>query len=211
MECGMKGVLVTLRQLRRAELHEAANLLGRGMCDNPILVSVFRISDKERRARALERFFARVVGGLYQRGLILGAFSESLLVAVCGMAPPGSCRPKLLELVGMLPSLVVGNRPDTILRVKSWVDEWERRDLCEPHWHLGPVAVDPGFRAQGIGTAILTAFCSRMNDFSTVSYLETDKYTNVRLYRKLGFDIVGEAAVLGVPTWFMRRPASASR
>jgi hypothetical protein len=38
-----------------------------------------------------------------------------------------------------------------------------------------------------------------------VSYLETDRYKNVRFYRKFGFDVIAEAEVLGVPTWFMSR------
>ena len=44
-----------------------------------------------------------------------------------------------------------------------------------------------------------------MDDLSMLSYLETDKYENVRFYRKLGFDVVAEAEVLGVPNWFMSR------
>jgi ribosomal protein S18 acetylase RimI-like enzyme len=202
----MKEALLTTRELRRVELPEAANLLGRAMCDNPIIIRVFRISDTERRARALEHFFIPVLAGLHRRGILSSAFSEGSLAGVCGMAPPGSCRPKWLEVLGIVPSLMAGNRPATLVRVKRWVGEWARRDLAEPHWHLGPVAVDARFRGQGIGTAMLRAFCSRMNDFSTVSYLETDKYTNVCFYRELGFEIVGEADVLGVLTWFMRRP-----
>ena len=58
----LKGVVLTLRELRRAELLKAANLLARGMCDNPIIKSVFRISDTERRTQALERFFRACFG-----------------------------------------------------------------------------------------------------------------------------------------------------
>jgi hypothetical protein len=56
----MKAVVMTLRELRYAELGEAAHLLGRGMCDNPANIRVFRITDAERRARTLERFFVPV-------------------------------------------------------------------------------------------------------------------------------------------------------
>jgi ribosomal protein S18 acetylase RimI-like enzyme len=177
------------------------------MCDNPIIIRVFRISDTERRARVLERFFVPVLAGLYRRGLVCGAFDDDSLAGVCGMVPPGNCRPKLLEVLGMLPSIVAGNRADTILRIKRWVGEWARWDLAEPHWHLGPVAVEPRLQGQGIGTALLTACCSYLNDPSMVSYLETDKYENVCFYRKFGFDVIAEEEVLGVPTWFMSRPS----
>jgi GNAT superfamily N-acetyltransferase len=208
--CYESSLLMTLRELRRAELGEAAHLLGCGMCDNPANVRAFRISAKERRARALERFFYPVLGGLHHRGLIYGAFREGSLVGVCGMARPTFCQPTGLEKLGMIPSVVLGNPASTILRLMTWAGEWARRDLAEPHWHLGPVAVDPQFRGQGIGTAMLTAFCSRMDDLSMLSYLETDKCENVRFYRRLGFDLVAEADVLGVPNWFMSRPAGAA-
>jgi predicted N-acetyltransferase YhbS len=81
------------------------------------------------------------------------------------------------------------------------------RDLAEPRWHLGPVAVEPRLQGQGIGTALLTACCSYLNDHAMVSYLETDKYENVCFYRKFGFDVIAEDEVLGVPTWRMSRPS----
>ena len=204
-----KGTPLTLRRLERAELQQAAHLLGRGMCDNPVNVRVFRITNAERRARTLERFFLPVLAGLHLRGTISGAFREGSLVGVCGMAPPACCRPAVLESFCVVPSLVIGNPAATILRVMKWVGEWARRDPVEPHWHLGPVAVDPGVHGQGIGTALLTAFCSRMDDLSMLSYLETDKFENVHFYRKLGFDVIEKAEVLGVPTWFMCRPGAA--
>jgi ribosomal protein S18 acetylase RimI-like enzyme len=180
------------------------------MCDNPIIIRVFRITERERRARALERFFVPVLAGLLRRGVVCGAFCDGSLVGVCGIAPPGNCQPHLLEVLGMLPSLAAGTGAGTIVRIKRWVDEWARRDPAEPHWHLGPVAVDPRFQGQGIGTALLTTSCSRLSDHSMVSYLETDKYQNVRFYRKFGFEVIAQAEALEVPTWFMSRPGIGS-
>lgn len=197
---------LTLRELQRAELGEATRLLGRGMCDNPANVRAFGIRDTDRRSRALTRFFVPVLNGLYQRGLILGAFHDGTLVGVCGMARPGLCQPTLPEKLTVVPAAVFGNPVGTPLRVLRWVGEWSRRDPTEPHWHLGPVAVDPHLQGQGIGGAMLAAFCQRMDDCRTLSYLETDKSENVRFYQKFGFTVIAEAEVLGVPNWFMSRP-----
>ena len=139
---------LSIRELRRDELKGAARLLGRGMCDNPANVRAFGIHDTERRCRALTRFFAPVLHGLYRRGLILGAFREDNLVGVCGMARPGLCQPAALEKLSVVPSLILGNPLGTPLRVLKWVGEWARRDLTEPHWHLGPVAVDSHMQRQ---------------------------------------------------------------
>src|SRR6516165_9975184 len=194
-----------LRELQRAELKEAAQLLGRGMRDNPANIRAFGIRDADRRGRALTRFFVPVLRGLHQRGLILGAFRDGSLVGVCGMARPGLCQPSALEKLRVVPSVVFGNPVSTPLRVLRWVGEWARRDPAERHWHLGPVAVDSHLQGQGIGGAMLVDFCTRMDDDRALSYLETDKSVNVRFYEKFGFTVIAEAEILGIPNWFMSR------
>jgi ribosomal protein S18 acetylase RimI-like enzyme len=89
----------------------------------------------------------------------------------------------------------------------TWGGEWARRDPAEPHWHLGPVAVDPDSQGQGIGGAMLADFCARMDGHGALVYLETDKSENVRFYEKFGFAVAAQGEVLGVPNWFMSRPA----
>jgi hypothetical protein len=54
---------------------------------------------------------------------------------------------------------------------------------------------------------MLAAFCALMDDWCTLSYLETDRSENVSFYQKFGFTVVAEAEVLAVPNWFMSRPA----
>ena len=51
---GLSGFV--LRELQRHEVSLAAQLLGRGMCDNPMNVRAFGIEHRERRSRALARF-----------------------------------------------------------------------------------------------------------------------------------------------------------
>ena len=91
------------------------------------------------------------------------------------MAQPGSCQLTLLEKIEVWPSLVCGNPVGTAIRVLRWTAEWARRDLTRPHWHLGPVAVDPHLQGHGIGGAMLSAFCERMDQENRLAYLETDK------------------------------------
>jgi hypothetical protein len=47
--------------------------------------------------------------------------------------------------------------------------------------------------------------CQRLDADGLVGYLETDKPENVRFYERSGYEVIGEAAVVGVPNWFMRR------
>lgn len=201
-----KTHVTTLRDLRWTEFPEAAHLLARGMYGNPLNVQAFG-RDSERRLCALTRFFVPVLRGLYRRGLIVGAFSEDRLVGVCGMAPPGFCKSSPTEKLAVIPSLLFANPHRTLLQILRWVGEWERRDPAVPHWHLGPVAVDPDVQGRGIGSRLLAAFCGRMDKCHGLSYLETDKPENVRFYEKFGFTVVAQARVLEVPNWFMSRPS----
>jgi ribosomal protein S18 acetylase RimI-like enzyme len=188
--------VVKLGQLRRTDLRPAALILGRAMRDNPVHVRAFAISDAERRRRALERFFRPVLLGLLQRGLIYGAYRDNALVGICGIARP---------------AVVCGNPLGAALRVLNWTAAWAHRDPAGPHWHLGPVAIEPCVQRQGIGSALLTAFCAHMDAYGAVAYLETDRQANVHFYQKFGFAVVAEADVMGVPNWFMSRPGGHPR
>jgi ribosomal protein S18 acetylase RimI-like enzyme len=195
---------VRLRELYAAELPEAAKLVARAMCDNPVDLRVFALADPARRNRALTRFFTAALRGQLRRGSIIAAYDEVTIVGAYAMTPPGDCQPRMWEKVRILPTVIIGNPPGTLVRVLSWVGEWSKRDPVESHWHLGPVAVAPEFQGRGVGTAMITDFCARL-DPRALAYLETDKAENVRLYQRFGFKVVAEAEVLGVRNWFMSR------
>ena len=195
--------LVQVRQLRRNELEAAAQILGRSMRDNPMMIFAFAISD--RRSRELARFFQAVLHGLYQRGMISGAYRENKLVGVCGMARPGSCQPTLFDKLRVSPSVFFGNPVGTAHRVLSWTNAWARIDPSSPHWHLGPVGVEPYLQGQGVGSALLKASCMHIDAYGATAYLETDRRANVEFYQKFGFSVVREDGVLGMQNWFMAR------
>jgi ribosomal protein S18 acetylase RimI-like enzyme len=70
--------------------------------------------------------------------------------------------------------------------------------------------VHPRHQGQGIGSALIEAFCHRVDESDAPAYLETDKPTNVRLYRRFGFAVVGTQRVLGARNWFMLRAGYAT-
>jgi predicted N-acetyltransferase YhbS len=97
--------------------------------------------------------------------------------------------------------------PATLARVGAWMGEWQRRDLREPHWHLGPLAVAAADRNRGIGSRLLEAACARIDDAGAPAALQTDSEATLRLFERFGFATEEEMTVLGVPTWLMvRRP-----
>jgi ribosomal protein S18 acetylase RimI-like enzyme len=137
--------------------------------------------------------------------IVLGAFIDGTLVGVCVMVRPGRCQPRLLDKIQLVPALLGGGGVALTLRVIKWTSQWSARDPDTGHWHLGPVGVDRALQGRGIGSRLLAEFCARMDAIPSASYLETDKPENVAFYEKFGFQTIGDAAVLGVPNWFMVR------
>ncbi|HEX4826541.1 MAG TPA: GNAT family N-acetyltransferase [Candidatus Polarisedimenticolaceae bacterium] len=200
-----------IHELAAAELSSAAAVLGRGMRDNPLHVRVFG-EDPARREESLTRFFLPVLRGIARKGIVLGGYRGDALVGVCAMARPGRCQPSVAEKMRLAPGLIAREGRTTLHRVLEWTGAWSKHDPTDPHWHLGPIAVDRTAQGQGIGSALLEAFARRMDERRATAYLETDKEANVRLYERLGFTVQGEEAVLGVPNWYMMRtPLSAAR
>jgi ribosomal protein S18 acetylase RimI-like enzyme len=193
---------IEVRDLRPEEIDQAAAVLGRGMRDNPLNVAAFG-DDPERRVRVHERGMRKMFR-VFSTQQPLCAIREGTLVGVTGVAPVGTCKPSTTQRLRMLPSFVALG-PRTAARVGRWTSAWAKRDLDEPHVHLGPFAVDAHLQRQGIGSLIMQEHCRRLDAGSEVGYLETDKPENVRFYERFGYEVIAEGAVIGVPNWFMRR------
>jgi ribosomal protein S18 acetylase RimI-like enzyme len=197
---------VEIRDLTAAETDAAARVLGGGMRDNPLHVRAFG-PRPERRELALTRMFEALLRLYLSKGAVLGAFSAGNLVGVCGMVQPNRCQPTAGEKLQLLPALVSGGGLGATARVLRWVAGWARHDPRQAHWHLGPVGVERRLQGKGIGSALLQAFCDRIDATRSVAYLETDKQENVRFYQRFGFCVSAQDLVLGVPSWFMFRAA----
>jgi ribosomal protein S18 acetylase RimI-like enzyme len=196
-----------VRDLPHAEFDSAARLLARSMRDNPVNARAFG-PDQERRSRALAAFFRPALEGARRRAVVLGAFRDNALIGVAVAARPRQCQPTPFEKLRILPAVLFQAPVGTTARVLHWVGEWARVDPPEPHWHLGPIAVDPTAQGQGVGGAMLRALCALADDDSKFAYLETDKPENVRIYERFGFAVTAERKVLGQPNWFMVRGGS---
>ena len=95
---------------------------------------------------------------------------------------------------------------DDISRRKSiWLNDWASHDPPDPHWHLGPIGVLPGYQGKGIGTKLMRRFCQEVDACLAPAYLETDVVQLVPYYEKFGFELVAESEIFGVKSSFMWR------
>ncbi len=205
----MTGVSI-VREIDARELASAVGIIARGMRDNPLHIAALG-TDSERRGALLIRMFTIALPVILAKGSILGALDGDTLVGVAGMAAPGRCQPSLIEKLTVLPRIFPAVGTGGFVRVGQWMGAWARHDLAEPHWHLGPVAVDRHLQGRGIGSLLMAEYCARLDRLNAVGYLETDRPTNVTFYERFGFQTTGEAAVLSTPNWFMRRPARSEK
>ena len=171
------------------------------MRDNPIHIAVLG-DDGAQRVELLGRMFAMMMPTQTDA---LRATRGGELVGVCGIAPPGACIGALADSLGAMPPITDDDAVQA--RLGEWMGAWAKRDPDTEHWHLGPVAADLDKQGQGIGTAMLDAFCATVDDAGGAAYLETDKPENVRFYERFGFETTDEAEIVGARNWFMSRAA----
>lgn len=195
---------LVVRELHDTDLPSAVGVVARGMRDNPLHIAAFG-EDVELRGRRLIRMFTVALPLIFSKGVVLGAFGEDTLAGIAGMVAPGHCQPSVTEKLTVMPRLVpaVGSR--SLTRVGRWMAVWAQHDLRQPHWHLGPVAVDAHLQGTGIGTLLMKEYCARLDRAHVAGYLETDKASNVAFYEKFGFETITSAPVLNIPNWFMKR------
>ena len=76
-----------------------------------------------------------------------------------------------------------------------------------PHWHLPFIGVDPARQGLGLGTLLLRAGLSRVDQNGVECRLVTCGPRNVPLYQRHGFEIAVEGDGPGgwPHFWFMRR------
>ena len=62
----------------------------------------------------------------------------------------------------------------------------------EPHWYLPLIGVDPGQQGRGHGDALMANALARIDREGAAAYLESTNPRNISLYRRHGFEPLGE-------------------
>lgn len=196
----MPGPSFTIRPLNATDLAAASRICARAMLDNPVHVKVFG-QQRQLRQQRLQRFFPALLTYVLRKGELHGTFNGHELIGVLGMLPPGHCQPRLTDIMRMLPALLTANSLPGLLRTARWLLLWARLDPEQPHWHMGPLAVDPDWQGRGAGHLLMNFTMERGKQ--DLLYLETDTPENVRLYESIGFAVSREVELMGVKSWLM--------
>ncbi len=189
---------LTISFLEKPDIEEAIRVLSIAMEDNPMNVAVFQ-GGAESICKNIEKDFS-------------GLFSE-----LPGIVYTGKIKEQIVGIMRMrscdgrkdLKKHSDASEPGEIGRRNSlWQNDWASHDPLDPHWHLGPIGVLPGYQGKGIGTKLLRRFCQEVDTCLAPAYLETDALQLVPYYERFGFELVAESEIFGVKSSFMwRAPA----
>ena len=180
------------------QIAQAVGVAARALRDDPDWSAVS--DDPLVRLEMLHDVFAGTLGAAWVAGVRRG----NCALAVAAAVGPGQCVDARLPPEARTfeaPSSVASDA-DRLLHFRSVL---AAHDLDEPHWHVGPVGVEPGFQSMGMGRAAMGLLCEEFDEHRRVAWLKTVKSENVAFYAGHGFEVVEESSMLGAHLWFMRR------
>jgi GNAT superfamily N-acetyltransferase len=190
----------------RPELTTATiDVLSRAFARNPIHLAAFGADRVVERNRTFFR-----AGLTLFRGRRLAAMRGADVVGFVHWIESPGCQVSLGQRVGLVPAMMRGFGLTSTLRVGSWLSTWAKNDVRGPHWHFGPIGVDPAVQGQGVGRLLMERYCTALDGAGSVGCLETDEPENVAFYQKFGFAVAKEVQAIGTTTFFMVRSARAT-
>jgi ribosomal protein S18 acetylase RimI-like enzyme len=116
-----------------------------------------------------------------------------------GAEPDGERMGAILEQFGA---------PSIQAHIPAIFEQMGRYHPTEPHWYLPLIGVDPTCQGQGLGGALMRHATDRCDREGLPAYLESSNPRNISLYRRHGFEVVGQiqAGDSPVMTPMYRRP-----
>ena len=175
----------TVRRATTADAPAITDMLVRAFDDDP--VSNFMFAGPRRRRLGLHSFFRSELGHHYLPHGQVYVTNDLSGAALWG--PPGRVRHPVLELLQLFPTAPFLLSPHTISAVKLLFTV-EGLHPSEPHWYLFTLGTAPERQGQGVGSALLRAMLTLIDEAGEPAYLESSKQRNVPLYARFGFQVI---------------------
>jgi ribosomal protein S18 acetylase RimI-like enzyme len=194
---------IQIDRLHLEDYKEAAQLLAEALYPTPNFSAIFRNKPPQRAIKGLSTA-TRISILERKHNLGLTARQEGRIVGVFIMIPSPHCRLTFFEDLRLMPGLVwaYGKALPRIAKLSLLRNQ---KDPASPHWHCGPLGVLPQYQGHGIGTMLIREAMKIIDQTGMDAYAETASSDNVRLYRRFGFEVVGQMTIFGNTNWFMLR------
>jgi ribosomal protein S18 acetylase RimI-like enzyme len=202
---------VEIRPTTRHTYLKAAQVLSRAFVDDPVTVAVYNNISADRRIKALVVDFTAEELECIRRGCPVQANNGSKTLGAAVIYPPGAYPLPVLDQWVLLLKSIWGNGFYDIASWMMWLNEVDKLHPAEPHYYLEYIGVEPECQGMGVGSAILQHLCDSADAQDVGCYLENANPINTALYQRYGFQIMHKKEIIGIPTWFMWRPAGRYR
>jgi ribosomal protein S18 acetylase RimI-like enzyme len=194
-------------RLDRRQLGRASEVVAASFFDYPMFT--FYFPDPQHRTRYLPWYFKNVLNTALRYGEV---YTTPEVSGVIFTLPPGHTRISIWEYIQngfLLTAFVLGFRNyKRSMECEDFVGATHAELMKNrPHHYLWGLAVDPGQKAQGIGTALMRPLLVQANAEKMPIYLETHDEKNVRYYQRHGFNLLRTTYIPkhGLPIWCMLR------
>jgi ribosomal protein S18 acetylase RimI-like enzyme len=199
---------VEIRPMTTRDMDAVCEVIGLAFADNPSTLA--NVRGDRYRARKTMHDAVRIAkfGRPWSHALV--AVHTGSIVGALNAAEWPHCQLSTVEKIKTAPSMIriMGS---ALPKVFTMMSKREAADPHEPHWHIGPVGVQPELQGRGIGKALLDSFLAEIDENQVAAFLETDVDRNVILYEKVGFSVTSRREIVGVDTRFMWREPRTSR
>ena len=101
------------------------------------------------------------------------------------------------------PELALELPTDVLARIDAYEAAVQPLLPTEPHWYLGVLATHPDHAGRRWGRAVMAAGVTTAHAEGLAAYLETTNPSNVDLYERAGWQVVGQAGNGGPTTWVL--------
>jgi ribosomal protein S18 acetylase RimI-like enzyme len=209
-ETRAKGTAITVEPLGPARYAEAAAMLGRAFDTDPLWQYLF--PDPTKRPDQIAWLFERtmrVIAPLGASYVTQGGEGAALWV------PPGH-GPEIDLWAGLragfawTPFHIGFECLHRLWQVEMDILRRQRAEVREPDWILSAIGVDPAFRRQDVGSALLNHVLTRIDQGHGACHVITHNPANVPFYEHYGFCVVKRDAIFegGPFVCSLRRPAA---
>ncbi len=189
--------------IRHDQSDAAAQTLSEAFKDDPL--PYILEPNEHKRPRISPWFFSKAIAYGMRWGHVWVNDDAS---AVAVWFPPGNTDVKPGRMLrvgfGALPFKIGFRGVGRFMRAMSATDKFHKA-LEGPHWYLMAIGTQPTRQGEGLGSALLALGTSKADEAGVPCYLETGTESNVAYYSKRGFEVTGQANLLGFTIYGMVR------
>ena len=193
-------------RLAEGQVMASGAVLARAMANDPVFTYI--LSDPVEREHLMPPFMT----ALTRYGLLVGEVYATAgpVEASAIWLPPSSIQTEEQRDRAGLTAVVSAFSDGARARRDTVFQDHDRvRGAAQfvPHWYLVLIGVDPARQGLGLGSLLLRAGLSRVDQDGVECQLFTEQPRNVPIYQRYGFEIAveGDLPDGGPRFWFMRR------